>query len=172
MLHRWHLTSHLSRQPPALEFAKAPGDSLLLGFTGAPCPAAAAQFRVVRAMPDSILFLSLVALGGGCGVACAVAVSRSRMPFVFTALSAVPSADGLGLVGGMASMMVYDLSQGHSLEHSLGEGIASSPEFFVVAFFLSGLPALIAGMVLQWLLQRWKHRRSEIPPPLPAAAHD
>ena len=39
-------TRHLSPQPPSLLFARTLGQSTLVGFVGAPCPAAAAQLGV------------------------------------------------------------------------------------------------------------------------------
>ena len=45
------LTFRRSRQSPAVLFAAAVGDSLLLCFVGAQCPAAAAQLAVMRKSP-------------------------------------------------------------------------------------------------------------------------
>jgi hypothetical protein len=53
----------LSRQPPALLFARALGDSLLSGFVGAQLPATAAPL-FVRQHPDAVKILTIVLLLG------------------------------------------------------------------------------------------------------------
>ena len=122
---------------------------------------------------DIILFSSLGAIGVVCGILIAALVRRGPHPFLSTTIGAFVSATLLGLCGGMAGMTFHYLRTGHSFGHAIGGGLAASMTFAAVAPFVSGVPALLVGMVLQCLLQRSLRRcRFRRPPPLPSVIHD
>ena len=117
---------------------------------------------------DVILFSSLGAIGVVSGCLAATLSRRSPEPFLWTALVAVGSASLLGLLVGMALMATHCLQTGTSFRYAVGAALGSCITLGVVVPVLSGVPALMVGLGLQWRLQRrQKHGHSPTRTSLP-----
>lgn len=93
-------------------------------------------------------------VGVVCGVISAVCFRRSRRPYLSTSIGAFVMAIGVALVGAFILEAAHAvIKQGYSFGEALSFGLRAA---FILAFvvpFVTGAPAAIAGLLVQWLLQ-------------------
>lgn len=116
---------------------------------------------------DFQAFAVFAMVGFAVGVVASLVFSRSRHPYLWTALGSAFGATLLALLGILVLQTISAATKdGYPLGRALQAGVAAS---FILAFavpVVCGGPAAVMGCFCQLCLQRLRHRNSR-PPPLP-----
>lgn len=118
-------------------------------------------------MPEMIDFLlGTGAIGVVFGVMVAALFRSARHPYFWAGACAFLGATLLVALGGVVWMSTSALQSGYRLPESIIMGIVFTQSFWILAPFSAGVPALLASLAAQCLIQR-ERKLPPNPPPSP-----